>query len=147
MSEEIVLVEFYKRRPFSALVLTDQGDIVDYDIDYSRLDGEFYYDWAGGCSEPAKRTFYDGETYWLNPRHEDKVVVTGGRRIKSSKYAVLPEEYGWEDDVIWCEICMDVRSMGDIGQPCDHITWCNECGDYKTQNEDNYCDHDLSEQW
>jgi hypothetical protein len=145
--QEIVLVDFFKRRPFTAITTGEYGGLDQYDIEYSHLNRELYYELSGGYSFPFEHEMSPSEHhyYWLNPKYEDRVTVIGGKRIKGSKYAAMPWEYASEDYCIWCDKCNDMRPSEGTWGPCNHVQWCDECGDWKTQNDDNHCEHEIED--
>lgn len=137
---KVLLVELHKRTPFS-VIMSDNQRMTTLDVDYSRIDGWFY--WHESGIGPMKKSIAvsPDTTYWLADDAEIKIV--GGTRVKNSKYAKHPEEYRHSEvsETIWCGVCGDVRPTRYTTTVCDHIEWCDECGDYRTQNDDNQCPH------
>ena len=136
--ERVIFVEYQDGRPHS--VVTDGHT---YDFEWSRREGQLYYEKAGGGGKSI--TVYPNSTYWAAPGVELKAYRSDGPpwtrpldpgESLGTRLAEPPP--GWpneelfdlaeESETVWCDTCRDHLPSEDTPTPCDHVWWCNSHG-------------------
>jgi hypothetical protein len=121
-----------------------------YDVDWSKALGEYWYHCSGGGPGPHEAT----GIYWASPganivETECRLVDPEAReRNKTRRLTELPEWFAphktvreflerecTEGQGAWCDACGWLPD----DQHCEHCYWCDDCNDYIERGEK--CEH------
>jgi len=149
--EEVVWIEYHDGRPF-AVVTGDERGMSTWDFEFCKAEGRHYYHRSGGgpawsgcvvnafsepdpppgqlwrkagvplCANDGKRTpLTDADCLAMGLVVIAEPLDVGGCQGN-------PFEVAEEGRTVYCEFCEDNVLSDGYDDPCEHITWCEECG-------------------
>ena len=128
------------------------GGINYYDVDWCKRDQIYLYHMSGGGGKypiTVRGVYWSKEPGYTREAGNNLSNRASSKRNRTRRLEVLPfeirededlleylEDHAVRDDSIWCSVCMDHLPGSN---PCGHIWWCEEIGDFSTPSDRHEC--------
>lgn len=154
---KIVLVVFgdeeegKPRAVWAIHTIDERGALDGYQVEYSKAyDNDYYSLWGTSDGVEDDRAFWISEDYFEEGCERRKEAYERNKDNELKEFPYTQEEWDdylenlIEDETVYCTECDDWLPEHASYKPCEHINWCDDCGDWSKPDDRCECEQEGS---